>query len=98
MIPQLVLYANLWTLRGHPTAKRQWPLPRKIAAVSEAGFAAVSGPPDPALRPLVDRHELRLLGAFSARTATAIARGMRAFRAMEVEQVNLQLADDFTPL
>jgi hypothetical protein len=96
--PQLVLYANLWTLAGHPTASREWPLPRKVAAIRAAGFKAFSGPPNPLLRPLADQHGLRLLGAFSAGTATDIARGLRAFRALEAEQVNLQLADDFTPL
>ncbi|HUR59324.1 MAG TPA: hypothetical protein VM029_16535 [Opitutaceae bacterium] len=95
---QLVLYANLWTLRGHPSAAREWPLARKVAAIRAAGFTAFSGPPTAALRPLADRHGLRLLGAFSAARATEIAQGLRAFRALEAEQVNLQLADDFTPL
>jgi hypothetical protein len=97
-MPQLVLYANLWTLAGHPTRSREWPLPRKVAAIHAAGFRAISGPPDPLLRPLADRHGLRLLGAFSAATATGITRGLRAFRSLAAEQVNLQLADDFTPL
>src|ERR1044072_7175514 len=95
---RLVLYANLWTLRGHPSTKHEWPLARKIAVIRAAGFTAFSGPPDPSLRPLADRHGLRLLGAFSAGSATAIARGLRAFRVSGAEQVNLQLADDFTPL
>ena len=96
-MPQLVLYANLWTLRAHPSPAREWSLSRKVAAIRAAGFAAFSGPPDPALRPLADRHGLRLLGAFSASTAAHIAQGLRTFRALEAEQVNLQLADDFTP-
>ena len=97
-MPQLVLYANLWTLAGHPSASREWSLPRKVAAIHAAGFKAFSGPPNPALRPLADRHGLRLLGAFSASNAADIARGLRTFQTLEAEQVNLQLADDFTPL
>ena len=97
-MPQLVLYANLWTLAQHPSAAREWSLARKIAAIAGAGFTAFSGPPNPALRPLADRHGLRLLGAYSASTATDIARGLRIFHTLEAEQVNLQLADDYTPL
>jgi hypothetical protein len=97
-MPQLVLYANLWTLAGHPSPSGEWSLPRKVAAIRAAGFTAMSGPPNPLLRPLADQHGLRLLGAFSASGAAAIARGLRAFRALNAEHVNLQLADDFTPL
>jgi hypothetical protein len=97
-MPELVLYANLWTLAKYPSARREWSLAHKLAAIRDAGFMAFSGPPNPELRPLADRHGLRLLGAYSASTASAIARGLRTFRAMQAEQVNLQLADDFTPL
>lgn len=41
---KLRTFANLWTLWDHPgTGAAEWPLPRKVAAVAEAGFDGVMG-------------------------------------------------------
>lgn len=36
--PQLCLYANLWSLKEHPSKNCEWSLERKIVAIQEAGF------------------------------------------------------------
>ena len=43
-MPALRTFANLWTLWDHPGAgAAEWPLPRKVAAVAEAGYDGVMG-------------------------------------------------------
>ena len=38
---KIVHIANLWSLNGHPSPKREWSLERKIKAVAEAGFDGI---------------------------------------------------------
>lgn len=96
MSGRLRLYASLWTLWGHPAPRREWPIERKVREVRAAGFDGISGPADPALRGLADRHRLHLLGAFAARDRDALEAGLRAFGDLGFGRVNLQLGSPET--
>lgn len=94
--PRLVLTANLWTLAAHPSPAREWSLARKIEAVAEAGFDAVTAPASEELGGLLSRHGLRYLGFFSSSDRREFRAALSAQRAAGADVVNVQLGDDFT--
>src|SRR5258708_1957986 len=94
--PRIVFTANLWTLEGHPTAKREWSLARKVRAVAEAGFDAVTAPGSKELAPLLRAQGLRFMGFFSSSNPREFRALLTAQRAAGAEVVNVQLGDDFT--
>lgn len=96
--PRIIFVANLWTLDGHPSPRREWPLARKVRAVAEAGFDAVNAPPSPELTRLVRAHGLRYLGFFAAKDRRQIRPAVAAQRAAGAELVNVQLGTGATPL
>lgn len=58
--------ANLWSLRDTPTAKKPWPLDRKIAAVKEAGFDGFTDLATPKHAKLAEKHGLMIVGCFAS--------------------------------
>ncbi len=98
MRPRIVFVANLWTLAGHPPARREWSLARKVRTVAEAGFDAVTAPPSAELTALLRAHGLRYMGFFSSNDAREIRPQLAAQRAAGAELVNAQLGDDFTAI
>ncbi|MDF3056232.1 MAG: xylose isomerase [Rariglobus sp.] len=88
---RLILCASLWSLAGHPSPRREWTLARKLEAVREAGFAAVSGPPGLALTQQAGAHGLRRFSAFIAPDWPAVKTGLRDCAAERVARVNIQL-------
>lgn len=95
--PSLVMTANLWTLDGHPVQGKKWSLARKVRAVKEAGFEAVTAPATPELAALLRQHDLRFLGFFSSSELKEIPARMAEQCEAGAEVVNVQLGDDFTP-
>jgi hypothetical protein len=95
--PRIVFVANLWTLAGHPTPKREWSLARKVAAISAEGFSAVTAPASLELASLIKRYSLRYTGFFSSSRPRDFPRLIRAQRRAGAENINVQLGDDFTP-
>ena len=64
---KIVHIANLWSLNGHPSPKREWSLERKIKAVAEAGFDGITTALTPDHRRFADKHGLEhLLGFISS--------------------------------
>ena len=86
-----MLCASLWSLSGHPSPAREWTLDRKLAAIRQAGFDAVSGPPDLALTQRAKELGLRRLAAFIAPDRASLDRGLRSCTTGRVERVNVQL-------
>jgi hypothetical protein len=89
-MPRLVLCASLWSLSGHPRPAREWALPRRLRAIREAGFAAVSGPPA-GLTALAAGHGLRRLAAFIAPDWDTARTGLDLCAAERPERVNIQI-------
>jgi len=94
--PKIVFVANLWTLAGHPTPRREWSLARKVRAVAEAGFDAITAPASEELAALLAAHGLRFMGFFSSSDAREFRPLLATQRAAGAELVNVQLGDDFT--
>jgi hypothetical protein len=96
--PRIVWVANLWTLAGHPSPHREWPLERKLHAAAAAGFDAVTLPARPGLARLLKAAGLRYTGFFSSSAPREFRRRIRAQRRAGAENINVQLGDDFTPV
>ena len=58
--------ANLSSLRDTPTAKKPWPLDRKIAAVKQAGFDGFTDLATPKHARLAEKHGLMIVGHFAS--------------------------------
>ena len=95
-MPTLRHIANLWTLIEHPSKESEWTLDEKLAAISEAGFDGVTWGPLPGLKAGLKRHGLFFLGGLSSASAEEFAPMLRELKECGAEQVNVQLADDFT--
>lgn len=95
--PRIVFVANLWTLDGHPSPRREWTLARKVRAVAEAGFDAVNAPPSPEFMALLEKHALRYMGFFAVRRRSEIRAALAAQKAARAELVNVQLGHGHTP-
>jgi hypothetical protein len=94
--PRIVFIANLWTLVGHPSPRREWSLARKVRAVAEAGFDGVTTRGSKELAGLLRQHRLRFMGACSTSDPREFRPLLAAQRAAGAEAVNVQLGDDFT--
>lgn len=96
--PRIVFVANLWTLAGHPSPRREWSLTRKVRAVARAGFDAVTAPATVELGAMCRANALRHMGFFSSGDPREFPRLLAAQRAAGAELVNVQLGDDSTPV
>ncbi len=96
--PSLVYTANLWTLAGHPTPRREWSLAYKLRKIEEAGFDAVTAPASAQLHQQIQRRNLRYMGFFSSSDKRDLAPLLEAQIAAGAELTNVQLGDDFTPI
>jgi hypothetical protein len=95
---RLVVVANLWTLAGHPSPRREWTLKRKVREVKAAGFDAVTAPGTPELGGLLRDHGLRFTGFFSSSDEREFGRLLERQLEAGAENVNVQLGDDDTPV
>ena len=76
--PKIVHMANLWSLVGYPPKKKEWDIERKIAAIKEAGFDAITTLLTPKLARLAKKYDLGVVGfpkedPFSATTEIRIS-------------------------
>jgi hypothetical protein len=94
--PAIVFTANLWTLEGHPSPRREWSLARKVRAVADAGFDAVTARASAELAALLRTHGLRFMGFFATSVTKDLKSLLAAQKAAGAETVNVQLGDDFT--
>lgn len=64
--PVLRHIANLASLRDTPSARKPWPLERRIAEVKDAGFDGFNDVATARHRKLAEKHELIIVGSFSS--------------------------------
>lgn len=98
-MPKIAHIANLWSLVGHPTPKREWSLEKKIAAVAEAGFDGITTALTPEHTKLAKKYGLKhLLGFISDNSGDAkqYAKAIKKQKACGAVHINVQLDDDFT--
>lgn len=97
-MPQILHIANLWSLQGHPTEKKEWSLEKKIKSVAEAGFDGITTKLEPEHRPLADKYGLgHLLGFISTSDPEDFASLIKGQKENGAVQINVQLDDDDTP-
>ncbi len=96
--PRLRLFANLWSLWDYPSAKREWSLERKIAAVAEAGFDGFSGALDRKQARLAAEHGLFGIGYISSSKPSEFRDRIKENRDGGALRINVQLGDHDTPV
>ncbi len=89
--------ANLSSLRDTPTAKKPWPLERKIAAVKDAGFDGFTDLATPKHRKLAEKHGLIIVGYFSASKPDEFRALLQKNKDAGARHINVQLGDHDTP-
>ena len=95
---KLYLYANLWTMVGHPRPGREWSLERKLSAIAEAGFDGVTGALD---EPTVARAGglgLECVGWFWATDTATIDRELARHARLGVRRLTVFLGQHDTPV
>ena len=97
-MPQIAHIANLWSLVGHPSPAKEWPLEKKIKAVADAGFDGLTTALTPEHRRLAEKYKLEhLLGFISSGNPDDFARLIREQKEAGAVQINVQLDDHDTP-
>ncbi|BET69513.1 hypothetical protein ASA1KI_44310 [Opitutales bacterium ASA1] len=97
-MPRIVHVANLWSLVGHPSPKREWSLRRKIAAVTEAGFDGITAALTREHRHLAEAAGLEhLVGFISTSEPDRFATMIREQKEGGAVQINVQMDDHDTP-
>jgi sugar phosphate isomerase/epimerase len=92
--PALRHIANLWTLIGHPSPKREWPLEKKLRAIKEAGFDGVCWAGSRELHEGCKRHGLIFVGGMVSGNAKEFPQLLDNLKKIGAHHVNVQLAGD----
>lgn len=95
--PLLRHIANLWTLMQHPSAKDEWTVERKLAAIKEAGFDGVCWAASAELHEGCQRMGLIFVGGMASGDASAFPTLLEDLKRYGARHVNVQLAADDTP-
>lgn len=98
-MPKISHIANLWSLVGIPTPKKEWSLERKIAAVADAGFDGITTALTPEHARLAAKHGLKDLLGFISNNSGKPAEYAKAIQAQKdagAVQINVQLDDEDT--
>jgi len=97
-MPQLAQIANLWTLVGHPSKRREWSLDAKVAAIAAAGFDGLADRLTATHRRLADKYGLpHLLGFFATDNATEFESLLRGQMIGGATHINVHLGRHDTP-
>jgi hypothetical protein len=88
--------ANLWSLCDSPTAKKPWPLERKIAAVKEAGFDGFCDLSTPAHQKWATKYGLIVVGYFSSSKPDEFRALLQQNKDAGARYINVQLGDHNT--
>lgn len=92
--PVLRHVANLWTLLGHPTKAREWPLEKKLGAIQDAGFDGVGWAGSAELHAGVKKFGLLFVGGMASGKVNEFPRQLASLKKFGAHHVNVQLADD----
>jgi hypothetical protein len=96
--PRLRIIANLWSLWDYPSAKREWSLEKKVAAVKEAGFDGFSGVMGKDHHRLARKYDLCTVGFISSDKPSEFATLIRKNIDGGARRINVQLANHDTPM
>lgn len=97
-MPKISHIANLWSLVGHPSPKKEWTLDRKIKTIAEAGFDGITTALTPDHRRAAEKYGLKdLLGFISTGNPDEFERMLREQKESGAVHINVQLDDHDTP-
>ena len=88
--------ANLWSLRDTPTAKKPWPLEKKIEAVKEAGFDGFTDLATPKHGKLAEKYGLSIVGYFASAKPDEFRTLLQQNKDAGAKVINIQLGDHDT--
>ncbi len=83
--------STLWTLHGHPTAKREWTASRKLEAMAAAGFDGVHDVLDETTARAAHALGLRVIGRLDGRTFGGWKPSLRRQADLGVDLINVHL-------
>jgi len=95
--PVLRHIANLWSLVGYPSPKKEWSLVEKLRAVKAAGFDGFTTQLTPEHAELGERLGLIRVGYFSSGDGEQFETLLKEQQRCGAYHVNVQLADHDTP-
>jgi len=96
--PRLVQMAALWSLWDYPSAKAEWSLEKKFAAIKAAGFDGIATAMNPELGKLAEKHGLCSVGYISSGKPADFRRLIQENRDGGAKRINVQLAYHDTPV
>lgn len=96
--PRLLVIASLWTLWDHPSAKREWSLERKIAAIKEAGFDGFACSLSKEHGKLARKYGLSTIGFLSSSNPAEFDKLIQQNLGGNALRINVQLGDHDTPV
>jgi hypothetical protein len=90
--------ANLWTLVGHSSPKREWSLEKKIAAVKDAGFDGFTTLLKQEHGRLAEQYGLSTIGYFASSKPEEFSSLIQQNKDAGALRINVQLGDHDTPV
>ena len=96
-IPAPRFCATLWTLHGHPSAKREWSTTRKLEAMAAAGFDGVHDVLDETSNRTAQALGLRVIGRLDGRTFRGWKSSLRRQADLGVDLINVHLGVHDSP-
>ncbi|MBL4576324.1 MAG: hypothetical protein JKY51_09560 [Opitutaceae bacterium] len=94
--PKIVHMANLWSLVGYPPKKKEWDIERKLVAIKEAGFGAITTLLTPKVGKLAKKHGLGVVGFFSSAKLSEMRGYLEGQRDAGAYDINVQVGDHDT--
>lgn len=96
--PQLRHTANLWSIQRYPTQENEWPMEKKLESVKEAGFDGITTATNPEIKRICDRLGLSIVGFLSTSEPPKFRQLLEGQKENGAKYVNVQLADEDTPV
>jgi hypothetical protein len=96
--PVLRHIVNLWSLMQYPSAEKEWTSAEKLRALKEAGFDGFTAHMNPEFKKLAKKLDLKQVGYFSTSDPSKFAELCASQAKNGARAVNVQLADEDTPV
>lgn len=94
---KFVQFAGLWTLVHHPSRQKEWPLDKKIAAITAAGFAGVCARLDTAIASVAQSRGLMPIGLIFPDAPSEFSKLLATQKDFGARHVSVQLGTHDTP-
>ncbi len=95
--PRFIQCATPWSMIAYPSAKREWPLARKLREIEAAGFDGVCAYVTPELAAGARERGLELMSGFDVKSVSTALPRLRDQRDLGVKFINIQLLNHDTP-